>query len=48
MFGGASAIFGLSDTNAVLAAAPAAADAQTFFVTSGATSPELPAQVPSP
>jgi branched-chain amino acid transport system substrate-binding protein len=44
--GDAVAVFGLSDTNAVLAAAPVAADAQTFFVTSGATSPQLPVQVP--
>jgi branched-chain amino acid transport system substrate-binding protein len=44
--GGAAAMLGLSDTNAVLSAAPVAADAQTFFVTSGATSPQLPGQVP--
>jgi len=42
-----SAVFGLSDTNAVLAAAPVAATAKTFFVTSGATSPQLPDQVPA-
>jgi branched-chain amino acid transport system substrate-binding protein len=41
-----AALFGLSDTNAVLAAAPVAAAAKTFFVTSGATSPQLPEQVP--
>jgi branched-chain amino acid transport system substrate-binding protein len=43
---GVAAMLGLSDTDAVLAAAPVAAEAQTFFVTSGATSPKLPAQVP--
>ncbi len=43
---GVSAVFGLSDTNAVLAAAPVAAAANIFFVTSGATSPQLPQQVP--
>lgn len=43
---GAAAMLGLNDTNAVLAAAPVTAKAQTFFVTSGATSPKLPAQVP--
>lgn len=44
---GAVAVFGLSDTDAVLAAAPEAAAAQTYFVTSGATSPQLPEQVPT-
>lgn len=39
-------IVGLSDTNMVLAAAPVAAAAQRVFLTSGATSPLLPAQVP--
>jgi branched-chain amino acid transport system substrate-binding protein len=43
---GVAAMLGLSDTDAVLAAAPVAAAAQTFFVTSGATSPKLPGQVP--
>jgi branched-chain amino acid transport system substrate-binding protein len=41
-----SAIVGLSDTDQVLAAAPVAARAGIPFVTSGATSPLLPAQVP--
>jgi len=41
-----SAIIGLSDTDQVLAAAPVAARAGIPFVTSGATSPLLPAQVP--
>lgn len=41
-----SALFGLSDTDMVLAAAGEAAAAQRLFVTSGATSPRLPAQVP--
>ena len=43
----ASALFGLSDTDAVLAAAPAAAAQATLFLTSGATSPQLPEQVPT-
>ena len=42
-----SALFGLSDTDAVLAAAPPVAAAQTLFLTSGATSPQLPEQVPT-
>jgi branched-chain amino acid transport system substrate-binding protein len=42
-----SALFGLSDSDAVLAAAPPAAAAQTLFLTSGATSPQLPEQVPT-
>jgi branched-chain amino acid transport system substrate-binding protein len=39
-------VVGLSDTNMVLAAAPVAAAAERVFLTSGATSPELPARVP--
>jgi branched-chain amino acid transport system substrate-binding protein len=39
-------VFGLSDTNMVLAAAPVAAADERVFLTSGATSPLLPAQVP--
>ena len=41
-----AAIVGLSDTDQVLAAAPVAARAGIPFVTSGATSPLLPSQVP--
>ena len=41
-----TAMIGLSDTDQVLAAAPVAARAGIPFVTSGATSPLLPAQVP--
>lgn len=41
-----AAIFGLSDTDMVLAAAPVAAEHETVFVTSGATSPLLPGEVP--
>jgi len=41
-----TAIIGLSDTAQVLAAAPVAARAGIPFITSGATSPLLPAQVP--
>ena len=41
-----TAMIGLSDTDQVLAAAPVAAAAGIPFVTSGATSPLLPAQVP--
>ena len=41
-----SAMIGLSDTTQVLAAAPVAARAGIPFVTSGATSPLLPKQVP--
>jgi branched-chain amino acid transport system substrate-binding protein len=41
-----TAIIGLSDTDQVLAAAPVAASAGIPFVTSGATSPLLPTQVP--
>lgn len=40
------AIIGFSDTDMVLAAAPVAAEAGTVFITSGATSPKLPAEVP--
>ena len=43
---GVTAIVGLSDTDQVLAAAPVAARAGIPFVTSGATSPLLPGQVP--
>ena len=43
---GVTAIVGLSDTDQVLAAAPVAARAGIPFVTSGATSPLLPRQVP--
>lgn len=41
-----SAMMGLSDTDMVLAAAPIAAQHRRAFVTSGATSPRLPGQVP--
>jgi branched-chain amino acid transport system substrate-binding protein len=41
-----SALFGLSDTDMVLAAAPVAARHRRLFLTSGATSPLLPAEVP--
>jgi branched-chain amino acid transport system substrate-binding protein len=41
-----SALLGLSDTDMVLAAAPIAAKRGRLFVTSGATSPRLPAIVP--
>jgi branched-chain amino acid transport system substrate-binding protein len=41
-----AAIVGLSDTDQVMAAAPVAAGAGIPFVTSGATSPLLPGQVP--
>jgi branched-chain amino acid transport system substrate-binding protein len=40
------ALIGLSDTDMVLAAAPVAASAERVFLTSGATSPKLPEQVP--
>ena len=40
-------VLGLSDTNMVLAAAPALAQAHKLFITSGATSPNLPEQVPN-
>jgi len=39
-------VIGLSDTDMVLAAAPIAAKHQRVFLTSGATSPRLPHQVP--
>lgn len=42
-----SAVTGLSDTTMVLAAAPVAAEHRTMFLTSGASSPKLPQQVPS-
>jgi branched-chain amino acid transport system substrate-binding protein len=41
-----AAVLGLSDTDMVLAAAPVAAGRQRLFMTAGATSPKLPAQVP--
>jgi len=41
-----SALMGFSDTDMVLAAAPLAAKHRVPFVTSGATSPRLPARVP--
>ena len=41
-----SVMIGLSDTDMVLAAAPVAAANQRLFLTSGATSPRLPAQIP--
>jgi branched-chain amino acid transport system substrate-binding protein len=41
-----SAFLGLSDTDAVLAAAQPAADAGRVFLTSGATSPRLPGEIP--
>lgn len=40
------ALMGLSDTDMVLAAAPVAAARLRLFLTSGATSPKLPGQVP--
>lgn len=43
---GVSAFLGLSDTDMVLAAAPAAAAGGRLFLTSGATSPKLPSEVP--
>lgn len=43
----ASAMFGLSDTDMVLAAAPLAAKHEHLFLTSGATSPRLPEQIPN-
>jgi len=42
----AAALIGLSDTDMVLAAAPVAAESKKVFLTSGATSPLLPGQVP--
>ena len=44
---GISALFGLSDSNNALAAGRASAAASHVFVTSGATSPRLPEQVPT-
>jgi branched-chain amino acid transport system substrate-binding protein len=41
-----TALLGLSDTDMVLGAAPGAAASKRLFLTSGATSPLLPAQVP--
>lgn len=41
-----AALMGLSDTDMVIAAAPVAARAGRAFLTSGATSPRLPATVP--
>jgi branched-chain amino acid transport system substrate-binding protein len=41
-----SALMGLSDTDMVMASAPVAAANQRLFLTSGATSPQLPSQVP--
>ncbi len=41
-----AALMGLSDTDMVIAAAPIAARAGRAFLTSGATSPKLPATVP--
>ncbi|MEI6308362.1 MAG: ABC transporter substrate-binding protein [bacterium] len=41
-----AALIGFSDTDQVLAAAPAAVKAGIPFITSGASSPKLPAQVP--
>jgi branched-chain amino acid transport system substrate-binding protein len=40
------AMFGFSDSDMVMAAAPTAAKAGVVFITSGATSPKLPEQVP--
>jgi len=42
-----AAMFGFSDSDMVMAAAPIAAKSGIVFVTSGATSPKLPAQVPN-
>lgn len=39
-------LLGLSDTDMVLAAAPVAAESRRLFLTSGATSPRLPEEVP--
>jgi len=41
-----SALMGLSDTDMVMASAPAAARNRRLFLTSGATSPQLPSKVP--
>jgi branched-chain amino acid transport system substrate-binding protein len=40
------ALIGLNDTDMLLAAAPIAAKVEKVFLTSGATSPQLPKQVP--
>ncbi|HEX38312.1 MAG TPA: amino acid ABC transporter substrate-binding protein [Candidatus Cloacimonetes bacterium] len=40
-------IIGFSDTDMVLASAPIAAEHEVIFITSGATSPKLPEQVPT-
>lgn len=45
-FPGMSALLGLSDSDMVMAAAPVAAAHKRLFLTSGATSPHLPEQVP--
>ncbi|MCA8879149.1 MAG: ABC transporter substrate-binding protein [Rhodobacteraceae bacterium] len=44
--GDLAALFGLADTDLALSAAGAAAEAGRVFLTSGATSPKLPAEVP--
>jgi branched-chain amino acid transport system substrate-binding protein len=41
-----SAVMGLSDTDMVMASAPVAARNKRLFLTSGATSPQLPSKVP--
>ena len=41
-----SALMGLSDTDMVMASAPVAGGSGRLFLTSGATSPQLPSQVP--
>lgn len=41
-----SALMGLSDTDMVMASAPEAARNRRLFLTSGATSPQLPSQIP--
>jgi branched-chain amino acid transport system substrate-binding protein len=41
------AVFGLSESDPVIVAAKVAADDKRIFVTSGATSPKLPGQVPT-
>ena len=45
-FPSVAAFLGLSDTDQVLAAAGVAADSHRVFLTSGATSPKLPGQIP--
>lgn len=44
--GDISAVFGFSDTDQTMSAAPVLARAGICFITSGASSPKLPAQVP--